>query len=302
MRLPRELAARVESIASDRLSGATALTLQGLAILREVAPDRRLAPAAALALCRAQPSMAGFHTMAAMVAAADDASRELALLAERMRRAPASIARYATQLLQLRRSDTSPIRLLTHSRSALVERSILDLGRTGPVRVACSESRPGLEGRGLATALAASGVDVELYTDAGLGAAMPGADAFLVGADGVSSDIFINKVGTAALSALARTCGVPVFVLAGVERILPRAVLSALLLFEGPSDEVDASPGSIRTRNPYFERVPADVAAQLVTDRGAIAMHEAEGASLWTAASIAKYLRLVDAYNMLDNS
>jgi translation initiation factor 2B subunit (eIF-2B alpha/beta/delta family) len=299
MTVPADVARAVAEIGADRAAGATALVLRGLEILRSAGGSRELSLHVALALCAEQPSMAGFRTAAALIAASSDPLREIDALATRVRRASAAIGRHATPLLRLRRPAASAIRIVTHSRSAAVERTLLDLRQVEPLRVCCSESRPGGEGSDLARTLAETGLDVELYADAGLGSAIPGADAFVVGADAVSSDGFINKVGTAALCALARSQGVPILVLAGREKIVPRSVFRTLPLRDGP--QTDPPVGlNYALKTPYFERVSTDVADQLVTDAGALPLSSADEAGSWTARVLDAYLSQIDAYNMLD--
>ena len=76
-----------------------------------------------------------------------------------------------------------------------------------PTKQSTTGARPVYEGRGVAAGLAAVGLAVEMYTDAGVGAALGSSDALLLGADAVSSDWVINKMGSAQLAALAAELG-----------------------------------------------------------------------------------------------
>jgi translation initiation factor 2B subunit (eIF-2B alpha/beta/delta family) len=258
----------VRRISLDRTSGATALVSQGIAVLQALGNDRELLLNTARALVDAQPSMAGFRKIAALIDVSRDPQRDLERLASRIRRAPESIGRIAAPLISLRRSS-GPLRVVTCSRSEAVERTVLELGKTEDLLVSCAESRPGREGMALAANLAASAIQVAIYSDAAIGSAIAGADAVLLGADAVSSDGFINKVGSAGLVAIGRMRGVPVYVLAGSEKVVPPSIFQALPLREGPADELDISqPLSIR--NPYFERIPAGPEDTVVTDGGAL--------------------------------
>ena len=139
----------------------------------------------------------------------------------------------------------------------------------GSAKTHCAGARD--SGRDLAGRLAARGLRVEVYTDAAIGVALESAEALLVGADAVGPDRFINKVGTAALCALAGVVGVPVYVLAGREKVLAREDFAALERGGGPPDEVwrDA-PAGVTALNPYFEEVPGSLASALITDSGVI--------------------------------
>ena len=141
----------------------------------------------------------------------------------------------------------------------------LALGARGDVTVCCAESRPRARrrragrapGRGRAST-------VELFTDAGISAAVPGSDALLVGADAVGPDFFVNKVGTAALCALATRRR-----RAGLRAGRPREGAersgrsTRLTLVEGPpSCDQRRRPVGRRGPQPVFRAGPA-IAAQL---------------------------------------
>ncbi len=135
----------------------------------------------------------------------------------------------------------------------------------------CAESRPKLEGRDLARRLAADGIAVELFTDAAITLALDAADAVLVGADAVTPEFLINKVGTAGLCAMASVRGVPVYALAGREKALSATEAARLQHPDAAASEVwNAPPAGVRVRNAYFERVPVSLVAMIVSDAGPI--------------------------------
>ena len=139
------------------------------------------------------------------------------------------------------------------------------------LRVACAEGRPALEGRRLAEVLAALDVPVTCYSDAALGNALAGADAVLVGADAVTPDWFLNKVGTRMLAAAAAQAGVPVYVVASRDKFLPATAGARLRISEGAAAEIWDTPArQVTVRNPYFESTPADLASAFITDVGVL--------------------------------
>jgi len=265
----------IAALARDRESGATALTGRAIALLRRAA-SRDAVEEIAAALCRAQPSMAGFHTVARIALEADDLRLALDRLAGRLARAPAAVARYAADLILLGRTDAN-VRIVTCSRSAMVEAALLAIAGRVRLVVCCAEGRPALEGRALAESLATRGIAVELYTDAGISSAVGSADAGLVGADAVSAARFINKVGTGAVCALAAGSGVPTYVLTGREKILSAELLEQLPLRQGDPDEVTSGAAAgIVVRNPYFEMISTDWLSGIVTDGGVLAPADVE--------------------------
>lgn len=258
----------VSAIGLDTHSGATALLCRGIALLRRVASDPRALERTAQELCRAQPAMAGFRTAAAVVRSSSEPVQALERLEHQVRRAPEAIARHAVSLLELRRG-TGTLRLVTCSASQAVETTILALSARLAIVVRCAEGRPQMEGRALATRLVEQKLATELYTDAGIGSALRGAEAVLVGADAVGPDSFINKVGTAGLAILAAAEGVPVYVLAGREKLLNEADFASLDLRAGNDAEVwETRPAGLVLRNPYFESTPLSCISALVTDGG----------------------------------
>jgi translation initiation factor 2B subunit (eIF-2B alpha/beta/delta family) len=214
--------------------------------------------------------MAGFATAARLAASSDDPVEALDRLATRIARAPAAIAAYGAPLLALdRRRD--PLRILTISRSAAVERTLVAAHALRPIVVCCAEGRPAFEGRGLAEALANHGLTVELYTDAGLSGAVPRAQSVVVGADAIAAGLFVNKVGTAAICALADSAGVPSYVLAGREKLLTSDEFQALDLRAGlPAEVWSDAPGAVSVLNPYFETVSLRLITGVVTDIGVL--------------------------------
>jgi translation initiation factor 2B subunit (eIF-2B alpha/beta/delta family) len=270
--LHREIAA----IGADSRSGATAILSRAVAVLRAAASDRQTLEAAAHALCRAQPSMAGLRVAASVALRAADPAPALDAFAARTARAPRVIARLTVGLLKLRRTG-GPLCIVTCSRSTAVEQALVALARERDVEieVCCAESRPALEGRALAESLAGAGIHVRVYTDAGVGAAMRGAEAFLAGADAVGPDAFINKVGTGALAALASVEGVPTYVLAGREKFVGADVFARLTQPGGASEEVwSGAPAAVDVSNPYFELIRNVSVAAFVTDAGVLSTAE----------------------------
>jgi translation initiation factor eIF-2B subunit delta len=152
-----------------------------------------------------------------------------------------------------------------------VETVIDALHRQRPVHLACSESRPAGEGRGLARRLAAAGVAVTLFGDAAIAHALSGCDAVVVGADAVSPDWFLNKSGTRMLAAAAAQQGVPVYVAAARDKFVTADIAARLRIREGVPDEIwNAPPSGIDVRNPYFEQTPLDLLTGVISDAGVL--------------------------------
>ena len=271
--------AEVERIASDSESGASELVHRAAMLLLSSAqrPGGNVQEVAA-ACVSAQPSMAGMLTLEAVVSNNSDPAPAIERFAMQVRRAPEAIAAHAVPLLRLgaatNRAGRAALTVVTCSGSAAVKATLRALATAADVRVRCAESRPGLEGAALARELAAGPIAVELFTDAGISSALSGADALLVGADAVGDIGFVNKVGTAALCALAAHGGVPVYVLAGREKRLSPSLFGRVAMKSGPgsgillSGSLDLAALPVTLRNPYFELIPLSLVTYLILDTG----------------------------------
>ncbi len=143
--------------------------------------------------------------------------------------APLEIGRRLTGLL-----DKRPI-VFTLSRSGTLLGALAAARLAGArPRVRVAESRPEGEGVLLAADLVAQGIETAVLPDFALAsllggfrprglelAAATGESLLLLGADGVTTDSFVNKTGTAALARVARAAGVPVIVAVGRDKLLP---------------------------------------------------------------------------------
>lgn len=263
----------VAEIAADHVSGASELVARALAILRGARlQGREEVVRAAVALCRAQPSMASIWNLAA--AAVDDLDSQGVLdrFAHRLHKAPQALARYAVDTLTIDRNGSSDgLRVATCSRSRSVMTCLAALAGRGRFTVLCAEGRPMFEGRTLAVELQAAGIDVELFTDGAFASALREAHVLLVGADAVTSSWFVNKCGTYAAVLSIHALSIPAFVLASRDKFLSDTLGARLPLGEGPPGEVwPEAPAGVKVRNPYFERIPAALVTTFISDGGPV--------------------------------
>ena len=260
----RELEKRIVRLGADRESGASEILDAVLVILRDAIAEDADLREVARSVRRAQPSMAPVWNATAAALRGD-----LDRFSERVSRAPQAIARFASDLLETGVPRGAALHIATLSYSSTVAHVLETLARRRSLQVACSEGRPALEGRRLASRLAAAGIFVAYYTDAAIGQSLDSADAVLVGADAVASDWFLNKSGTRMLAGFAAQRGVPVYVLAGREKFAAPAVAAELPATGGAPAEVWSDPPfGVAVHNPYFERVPLELIAGIVCDIG----------------------------------
>lgn len=262
---PEHLFGRIEALRANHTSGASGILSEALEILFAARAAQTNLQEVADAICRAQPTMAPVWNAAAAALSPDP--ERLNRFAERVRRAPAAIARYtAAHFVD---GSLDPLRVVTISSSSAVVVALTAIRATRPLHISCSESRPALEGRRLAADLAKDGVPVTYFTDAAIGHALNDADAVLVGADAIAASWFLNKSGTRMLAAAASQQGVPVYIVASRDKFVGRELAPRLVIRSGVPGEVwDAPPPGIDVQNPYFESTPIDLVTAVISDIG----------------------------------
>jgi translation initiation factor 2B subunit (eIF-2B alpha/beta/delta family)/8-oxo-dGTP pyrophosphatase MutT (NUDIX family) len=221
--------AGIDALAKDKVHGASTIgrsAVQLLAATTEISAttnDEMFCNLlfAALKLRKAQPAMANVRNLVGMllfsaarrngsVSAVDYGNSIRSLSEEMVQRSSAAsedASRNAVAILP------EAGHVLTHSHSSAVLRA-LELGMKGrkQFEVYATESYPGMEGKGLAKALASLGVPVKLVADSAARSVIPDVDIVLVGADSVLTDgSLLHKVGTKRLAAAAKERGIPFY-------------------------------------------------------------------------------------------
>ena len=130
--------------------------------------------------------------------------------------------------------------VLIHSASSTV-RTVLEMARDHlEFDVVCTRAMPIGEGAEMAAELRAGGFDVELIDDEVAIEVLAGMDVVLAGAEAIGPSQVINKVGTAVLAGAAKAIGVPFYLLAATDKILPGTLFNAALHRRGREDLSEA--------------------------------------------------------------
>ncbi len=257
--LPPGIRRRIRAIERDRVHGAAELTRQAAETLLLLAGEGGRRSTAELLACteqatqalrRAQPSMASMTNLARVVrrAAASgerhSVSRACRYFLQRLQHNGRLVSRHAAALIAPGEA------ILTHSFSGTVlEALLLASRRRRRFTVVCTESRPLCEGRRLAARLARAGIATRVVIDAAMVQAASEASLILVGADSVSPEGVVNKIGTTALALAARDNGKTLYALCGTEKFLP-------------------FPGNAVPLPEYFDRTPLDQFSGVVAECG----------------------------------
>jgi translation initiation factor eIF-2B subunit delta len=187
-----------------------------------------------------------------------------------LEKAVAGAADIAAQLV----SAKEPwIATLSASDGVLAALRALKLQGRAP-RVLVAESRPKLEGRDTARSLAELGIESWLVADAALPLLISQARAVWLGADAVTEQGVLNKIGSYTAALAAREHGVPVWAIAVRRKLIPGGT-GALAIAELPAAELwEDAPRGVRPRNVYFELVPASLLRGVVVEDGVLGATE----------------------------
>jgi methylthioribose-1-phosphate isomerase len=150
-----------------------------------------------------------------------------------------------------------------------------------PVQVLASETRPLLQGARLtAWELLDAGIPVTVLAEGAAGAAMARGmvEAVVVGCDRVARNgDTANKIGTYGLSVLARSHGIPFYVVGPLSSFDPLAADGDRIVIEERSaDElrnlagVPVAPAAAEAWNPAFDITPAGLISGFITDAGVL--------------------------------
>ncbi|UCD18373.1 MAG: hypothetical protein JSV44_05540 [Candidatus Zixiibacteriota bacterium] len=158
--------------------------------------------------------------------------------------------------------------LATYSNSSMVRKVVSHY--RGKIRSVClSESRPICEGKLAADYFAGLGITVTYCVDMLLPTFFKEADYFLIGADRVGHKYLTNKIGTAALLALAGQVGVKRVVLFESMKLMPG---SGDLRDFPEHDRREVWKGkagrNITVCNRYFEVIPVNLVDLFISDLG----------------------------------
>jgi translation initiation factor 2B subunit (eIF-2B alpha/beta/delta family) len=274
----------VKPIRDDLLSGAAELALRAITIFQTVISDTANEGAAAVkehlvetsrALIAAQPAMAPlFHLSNTVLLAinnsktVDDIQKDCQAALDKFEKTLCeSASAIADEVFEL----IPPGELIfAYSFSSTVVSCLLNARARGRYfRVACTEARPSLEGRKLASRLASGGIEVIHTFDNAMSLVLPNCSTAFMGCDCVGRPGVVNKVGSWIMAVGCRELGIPIYALSGTEKFVMDDRLFEFEKHERPGDEVwDGATKGVRVLNHQFDLVPFNLLTGLVTERG----------------------------------
>ncbi len=292
MDIQEKISQKIAEIAQDNTSGSSELARRAALVLLEILTDIREKPLASVELLRnpvavfaktllkAQPKMATLFNLA---------NRSLLIINSHTAfgEAKAGVEKYIysflaivvgigdsiTQKLQPVINENSVI--LVHSYSATVNKVLVNIKNSGlNFEVFTTESRPMLEGRKTAQTLAAANIPVTFVVDSGVLFALQRSSIVLFGADAITKEGVVNKIGTALIALAAQAQNKPCYVLADSTKFLPSSYGLTMEEIHAKEEVWPEASDSIVVLNRYFETTPLDFFTAVVNEYGILKIPE----------------------------
>jgi translation initiation factor eIF-2B subunit delta len=276
--------ALVNPIRTDNTSGAAELAkAAGMAVLGWIDQTSSLPvplwkaelSAFASALYMAQPAMAPLFNLVNNILLALESTAVQQEVQPSVRRAVHAFLEqgaHANRRLAMATIGLLPrdARILTFSYSSSVLTVLLEAyAHQRLSAVFCTESRPMLEGQRLTRELTKTGIAVEFGVDATIATFAERTHMALVGADSITVQGVVNKLGTTSLALACRHVGIPCYVVGDRHKWFPAAAAPPAFSQLKPEVEVwPNAPAGVTIRNAYFECTPMELFSGIIGEDG----------------------------------
>lgn len=199
-------------------------------------------------------------------------SGEAKRFSENSKKAVTKVAEFGAELI------TQDSIILTHSNSSTILEIIKRAQAEGKsFQVIISESRPVCEGRERAIELAKLGIQTLYLVDAAMSIGVERADLVLLGADSLSEDSLVNKIGSTAVCLLAREAVVPCYAACESSKFTPQKLIATKEPTRDAKEVWDKPPPEISIENYYFDEVPLELFTGILTEDGICTPSEMQG-------------------------
>jgi translation initiation factor 2B subunit (eIF-2B alpha/beta/delta family) len=162
--------------------------------------------------------------------------------------------------------------IFTHCHSTNVVNALIYAKKKGKkFEVYNTETRPLFQGKKTAYELRRAGIKVTMFVDSALGVALSKeqgtkkADIVFLGADAITKEGVVNKIGSEVIANIARDNKIPVYVIADSWKFTS----SKIPLEHRELNEVwDNAPKKIKIKNPAFEFIEKKYITKVITEEG----------------------------------
>ena len=288
---PRSVSEAISQLASDNTSGAAEILRQArdvFKLLNDGLQDADLQRVqknlfdTCVALASSQPDMTALLKLASVALSAarktfdprdllSRAERAAEMFIENSTREAHAASLVAATLIQ------DGARVLTHSRSSTVLAAFIEAKRAGRnLSVVATESRPMLEGREVAAALAGEGIPGTVIADAAAALALDEIDFVMLGADTITPSILVNKIGTRMIALAVRARNLPLYAVCDSSKFIGENYSNATTRQYRNTEELwPDAPRGVTVVNSYFESTPLGIFTGIVTEDGVLSIRDA---------------------------
>jgi len=175
---------------------------------------------------------------------------------------------------------------LTHCHSSTVTSMFVKAHKQGKrFSVIATETRPRFQGRITVKELLAAGIeDVTLIIDDAVETILEGnlqkIEAVFIGADLLSQNGFVNKVGSLGIAYAAKRRGIPIYSMSILLKYDPRPFSDEMIEIRGKEEVWEDAPANLKIYSPAFDFIPYDTGVKIVSEKGIIEGEQMSAAAL----------------------
>jgi translation initiation factor 2B subunit (eIF-2B alpha/beta/delta family) len=291
VKVAEHVANLIQPIRDDLLSGAAEIALRAITVFQSVLSGEQTSAAqlksnltfTAKSLIEAQQAMAPLFHLGNDVLLAIESAQTVEDVQDRCQSALTKFEKMlcasASTIADIAYDLIDPGELIfAYSFSSTVVSALLNARARGRFfRVVCTEARPSMEGRKLASRLASGGIEVIHTFDNAMGLVLGNCSAAFMGCDCIARPGVVNKVGSWMLAVACRELNVPLYALSGTEKFVTDERLFEFERHERPGVEVwDNTPKGVAVLNQQFDLVPFNLLTGLVTEKGILKEQDIE--------------------------
>jgi ribose 1,5-bisphosphate isomerase len=168
--------------------------------------------------------------------------------------------------------------IYTHCHSTNVSHSLIYAKKKGKsFQVYNTETRPLFQGRKTARELKNANIKVTMFIDSAMDIALSEkqktkkVNKIFIGADALTRNGIVNKVGSGAIAKLAMINKIPLYIIADSWKYSKNKVPMETRKL---NEIWDKAPKNIKIKNPSFEFVPKKYIKKIITEHGALSYNE----------------------------
>ncbi len=168
--------------------------------------------------------------------------------------------------------------IYTHCHSTNVSNALIYAKKKGKkFEVYNTETRPLMQGRRTAKELRSAGIKVTMFVDSAVDIALSGkqknkkADKIFLGADALTKQGIVNKVGSGTIAKLAMINKIPLYIIADSWKYTKHKVP---MESRGLNEVWNQAPKNIKIKNPSFEFVPKKYITKIITEHGSLSYNQ----------------------------